>query len=227
MELTRQLARIPLFQGLTPQHYDELAMILTDQEFERGATIFSEGDPGVGFYVIVSGLIRIYKLSPEGKEQILHVFGPDEPFAEAAVFSGARFPAHAQSLQKSRVFFFPRDAFTTLIQQSPSLAMNMMAALSHRLKKFASLIEALSLKEVPGRLAAHLLLLSEEKNGAAEIQLQITKNHLASLLGTIPETLSRIFTKMSKQGLIASAGSTVTILDRRALEDLAEGENRL
>lgn len=227
MKILEHLKNTPLFQGLTAEDLDELAMILTDQEFKRGQTIFSEGDEGLGFYVVVSGLVKIYKLSMDGKEQILHIFEPGEPFAEAAVFSGASFPAHALALKTSRVFFFPRASFIEVIKNHPTLAMNMMAALSMRLKKFAHMIEALSLKEVPGRLASHILYLYEQQEDSEEVDLKIAKNHLASLLGTIPETLSRILTKMHKQGLISSSGSTITILDHDGLEDLAEGERRL
>lgn len=204
----------------------KLAQIVVDQQYSRGQTIFSEGDEGLGFYVVVSGRVKIYKLSAEGKEQILHLFGAGEPFAEAAVFVGACFPAHALALKPSRVFFFPRQAFTTLIQHNPALAMNMMAALSLRLKKFAHLIEALSLKEVPGRLATHLLLLAEEQERDV-IRLDLTKSHLASLLGTIPETLSRILTKMVKSQLISTNGATITLLNRNTLKALASGEQRL
>lgn len=227
MEIVKAIATIPLFKGLNDQQYDELAMIVTDQEIKRGQTIFSEGDEGVGFYVIISGLIKIYKLSLDGKEQILHIFGPGEPFAEAAVFTGSTYPAHAIALEKSRILFFPRASFVDLIQKHPSLAMNMMATLSMRLKKFAHMIEDLSLKEVPGRLAAHLLFLSSQQDDASELQLKIGKAQLAGLLGTIPETLSRILTKMNKQGLIESSSSIIKITDRDGLEDLAVGERRL
>jgi len=228
MRIVEHLARIPLFQGMPLEQIDELAMVLTDQSFGRGEMIFAEGDDGTGFYVLVSGQVKIFKLSPAGQEQILHIFGPGAMFAEVAVFAGNRFPAHAQALVKSRVFFFPRDAFVDLIRRNPSLAMNMMAALSMRLKKFANMIEALSLKEVPGRLATHLLLLHDQQEGGGdEIRLNMTKSHLASLLGTIPETLSRILKKMQQRGLIHSSGQTITILDLTGLEDLAAGETRL
>lgn len=227
MSLVDHLSTLPLFQGLTLWELDALSMILTDQSFAKGQTIFSDGDPGVGFYVVISGRVKIYKLSPDGKEQILHVFGPGEPFAEAAVFAGANFPANAIALETSRIFFFPRISFVALIKDNPALAMNMMAALSLRLKKFAHLIEDLSLKEVPGRLANHLLLLATEQNNRQEVSLDFTKSHLASLLGTIPETLSRILTKMSKEELIVSQGSKIIILDFEALSDLASGERRL
>jgi CRP/FNR family transcriptional regulator, dissimilatory nitrate respiration regulator len=227
MEIVKALAAISLFRGLTREQYDQLAMIATIQEFARGQTIFSEGDDGVGFFIVYSGLIKVYKISPEGKEQILHVFGPGEPFAEVAVFTGVSYPAHAQALEKSTCFFFPRASFINLLAGNPSLALNMLASLSLRLKHFARMIEDLSLKEVPGRLAAHLLFLSKQQDDARELRLHITKAQLASLLGTIPETLSRILAKMQKQGVIASNGAIITILDRESLEELATGEKRL
>jgi len=227
MKLTEEIASIPLFRGLSPENLNELAMIVTSQELGRGQTVFSEGEEGVGFYVVMSGQIKIFKLSFDGKEQILHILGPGEPFAEVAVFAGARYPAHAQALEKSRVLFFPKTAFIDLIESHPSLSLNMLAMLSIRLRKFANMIESLSLKEVPGRLAAHLLLLSGQKNDANVVRLPVAKTQLASMLGTIPETLSRILAKMNSQGLINTQGSTIQILDRPALEELATGEKRI
>jgi CRP/FNR family transcriptional regulator, dissimilatory nitrate respiration regulator len=224
MELMSFLKQVPLFGGLSAEQYEELAMIITLQDYDRGQAIFAEGDAGTGFFVVMEGLVKIYKLSMDGKEQILHIFGPGEPFAEAAVFTGSTFPAHALALEKSRVLFIPRHAFIELIQTNPALAMNMLATLSMRLKKFAHLIEDLSLKEVPGRVAAHLLFLSTQQGDADTVKLNIGKAQLASLLGTIPETLSRILTKLAKQGLISSEGPQITILDRDGLEDLAMGE---
>jgi CRP/FNR family transcriptional regulator len=162
----------------------------------------------------------------DGKEQILHIFGPGEPFAEAAVFTGRSFPAYADAMQNSRVLFIPRQAFVDLIKANPALAMNMLGTLSLRLKKFAGMIEALSLKEVPGRLAAHLLLLSEQQ-GRDDFPLNINKTQLASLLGTIPETLSRIFNKLNSQGYLESNGPRIIIRNREGLEALASGEEKL
>lgn len=226
MELLKIIANIPLFNGLTEPQLAELAMIVTDQQFKRGVTIFAEGDRGVGFYILIAGQVKIYKMSMDGKEQTLHIFGPGEPFAEAAVFTGKSYPAYADAMQDSRVLFIPRDAFVKLIGTNPALAMNMLGALSQRLKKFAGMIEALSLKEVPGRLAAHLLLLSGQQGGD-EFNLNIGKAQLASILGTIPETLSRIFKKLSEGGYIEVQGAKIKIVDRVGLEALASGEEKL
>jgi CRP/FNR family transcriptional regulator, dissimilatory nitrate respiration regulator len=227
MEHTKQIAAIALFEGLPPKQYEALASIVMDQTLKRGQTIFSEGDEGTGFFVVVFGRVKIFKLSAEGKEQILHIMGPGEPFGEVAVFSGKRFPAYAQALTETRVFFFPRASFMQLIGNDPSLAANMLAMLSARLRRFAALVEDLSLKEVPGRLAAYLLSLSDRKKGSAHVELEISKNQLAAVLGTIPETLSRILARMATQKLIKATGRRIQIVDRQQLEDLANGARHL
>lgn len=221
------LKTIPLFQGLPPSQYGGLAKIVVDQVFKRGDNIFFEGDEAIGLYVVLSGRVKVFKLSAEGKEQILHIFGPGEPIGEVAVFAGKRFPAHAAALEETRLLFFPRAAFIDLIRNDPSLALNMLAVLSQRLRRFTTLVEDLSLKEVPGRLAAYLLYLSEREKGSSELAMDISKTQLASLLGTIPETLSRILSRMIRERLIKSSGRRYQILDRKGLEDLANGERRL
>ncbi len=211
-----------LFRELPPHHLDAVLKIAVEKSLEKGEWIFSEGDPGSGFYIVVEGQVKIYKLSMEGKEHILHIFGPGEPFGEVPVFSGDVFPASAESVKQSRVLFFPRDRFIALITEDPTLALNMLAVLSKRLRQFTVQIENLSLKEVPGRLAGYLLLLAEEQQNQSELTLNISKGHLASFLGTIPETLSRILKKMSEKDLIQVNGRKIEILDFEGLEMLAE-----
>jgi len=220
-------AQIPLFEGLPADQLEDLIMILTDQVFRKGEVIFSEGEEGKGFYVVIQGRVKVYKLSPDGKEQILHIFGQGEPFGEVPVFTGQKFPAHSEAMEESRVFFFPKQSFVNLIKQNPALALNMLGILSRRLRRFAALIDDLSLKEVPGRLAAHLLFLSKQNKGSKDLELSITKAQLASLLGTIPETLSRILAKMAVQGLIETQGRRIRILNRESLRELADAGGRL
>jgi CRP/FNR family transcriptional regulator len=221
------IAEIPLFKGLAAEYLEDLSRIAVEQTYGKGHTLFLEGSTATGFYVIISGRIKIYKLSLEGKEQILHIFGSGEFFGEVPVFAGGNYPAHAMAIESSRVLFFPRDAFVDLIRKEPSLALNMLAILSKRLRRFTHLIEDLSLKEVPGRLAAYLLYLSEQNKRLDSFDLDTTKTQLASLLGTIPETLSRILGKMSQLELIHVDGRRIKVLDRKALENLASGERLL
>jgi len=222
------IATISLFQGLEDIYLKHLADIALQKPFKRGEIIFIDDDPCDGFYVAATGRIKIFKISPEGKEQILHIFDPGEPFGEVPVFTGQNFPAYAEALSDTLTLFFPRDSFIGLIKQDPSLALNMLSVLSMRLKRFTVLIEDLSLKEVPGRLAAYLLYLSERNSGTNELHLDISKTQLASILGTIPETLSRILARMGREGFLTTRGkSLITIDDRLGMEKLATGETRL
>lgn len=227
METRQHLSQVDLFKGLTVEQLEALTRIVSSKKFKKGQLVFSEGDEGTGFYLVISGRVKIYKLSPEGKEQIMHIFGPGQPFAEVPVFGGTHYPANADAMESCELFFFPKKGFISLIQKNPSLAMNMLASLSQRLKQFSNLIESLSLKEVPGRLASYLLYLSDKKGSIDEFNLDIAKSQLASLLGTIPETLSRIFSKLGSSELVKIDGPRITILNREGLEDLAEGETKL
>ena len=134
MELINKIAAIPLFTGLPLNQHENLAAIALQKTFKRGQTIFAEGDEGIGFYIILSGRVKIFKLSAEGKEQILHIMENQEPFGEAAVFAGEHYPASAQSIVETKVLLFPRQAFVDLISKNPSLALNMLAFLSRRLR---------------------------------------------------------------------------------------------
>jgi CRP/FNR family transcriptional regulator len=219
-DVIRQIAGMPLFTGLSKAQYEALARICVRRSCRKGERLFSEGDEGTGFYMVVTGRVKIFKVSVEGKEQILHLFGPGESFGEVSVFTGQGFPADAVASVQTVLLFFPRVAFSALIQKDPTLALNMLAQLSGRLRHFAGLIEDLSLKEVPGRLAKYLLYLSG-RNGDGEVALDVSKGQLASLLGTIPETLSRILARMHRQGLIRLRGSQIRILDRPGIEQIA------
>ncbi len=131
MGIVDQIAAIPLFEGMPGEQLRALAGICLLRTYRKGQVIFAEGDEGIGFYIIQSGRVRIFKLSPEGgKEQILHIFGSGESFGEAAVFAGQGFPAFAEAQASSVLIFFPRVAFVALIRRDPSLALNMLAVLS-------------------------------------------------------------------------------------------------
>ncbi len=216
------ISSTPLFSGLSEDHLNQIRRIAVDKFYGKGKTVFSEGDECNGFYVVADGRIKIYKVSMEGKEQIFHIYGPGNPFGEVPVFSGHKFPANAQTLFKSHLLFFPKASFVDLISNNPSLSLNMLAALSMRLREFTVQIENLSLKEVPGRLAGYLVYLAEKQGHKDHVMLNISKEQLASLLGTIPETLSRIFARMSAQQLIEVKGRSIELLNFQRLTDLAK-----
>ena len=221
-KIRETITKAPLFAGLPDGQIEALSRIVVRESFTKGDTIFADGDEGKGFYIIEKGSVKIYKLSFDGKEHILHIFGSGEPFGEVPVFTGKPFPANAMALKNSDLLFFPRKNVVDLITNDPSMALNMLAVLSMRLRQFTVQIENLSLKEVPGRLAAHLIWLSKDQDDSTRVSLDISKGQLASLLGTIPETLSRILSKMSVKGLIDVKGKDIVIRDVEGLKDLAE-----
>ena len=216
------ISAIPLFNGLPADQLSAIRQIAVEKQFAKGQTIFSEEDETKGLFVVVEGRVKIYKVSSEGKEQILHIIEAGQSFGEVTVFTGQQMPANAQTLAKSRLLLFPRSAFVGLVTANPSLALNLLAIMSKKLRQFAVQIENLSLKEIPARLASYLIYLAEEQGSADAVTLNISKGQLASLLGTIPETLSRIFAKLSGQKLIRVEGPKITLLDFEGIEDLAE-----
>ena len=227
LKISEEISEAALFQGLLAEQVESLARICVERRYIKGEELFSEGSSASGFYLAVSGKFKIFKLSPEGKEQILHIFGRGEIFGEVPAFAGGNYPASAEAIESGRALFFPRSSFMDLIVREPAIAVNLLGILSRRLRRFTHMIEDLSLKDVPGRLSAYLIYLGERSADRQVLELDITKTQLASLLGTIPETLSRIFAKMAQQGIISVEGRTIRVLDMKLLEAVAGGEKGL
>jgi CRP/FNR family transcriptional regulator len=224
---TDLLRRCPLFAGLKEEDLKKIKAIASLKQVGKKEVLFSDGEEAKGFYVILSGKIKLYKISPEGKEQILHVVSAPDAFAEAALFLEGSYPAFAEALIDSQLLFFPKRDFIHLIERNPQLSINMIVSLSHFLRRFASLIEELSLKEVSSRVAKYLtdLSLKSAKEGKIpkEVELDLSKTQLASKLGTISETLSRTLAKMKAKGIIDVKKNRILILNRGTLEELASG----
>ena len=224
---TELLKRCPLFAGLKEEDLKRIRAIASIKQVVKKEILFGEGEEAKGFYVILSGKVKLYKISPEGKEQILHVVSAPDAFAEAALFLEGSYPAFAEALSDSQLLFFPKGNFIQLIERNPQLSINMIVSLSHFLRRFASLIEELSLKEVSSRVAKYLIDLSlkSSKGGknAREVELDLSKSQLASKLGTISETLSRTLTKMKAKEVIDVKKNRILILNRELLEEMASG----
>ena len=217
----------PLFAGLSTEELKKMRAIAITKQVKKREILFSDGEEARGFYVVLSGKVKIFKVSPEGKEQILHVVTAPDTFAEAALFLGGTYPAFAEALSDSQLFFFPKRSFIELIEKNPQLSINMIVTLSQYLKRFALLIEELSLKEVSSRIAKYLLdlslKLSKEGIRSQEVELDLSKTQLALKLGTISETLSRTLAKMKAKRVIEVKKNRIQILNREALEELASG----
>jgi CRP/FNR family transcriptional regulator len=225
MENKEILRKSLLFSGLDEEGLDEVAAIAAKRSFAKGEALFAEGDPATGFYLLAQGSVKLCKVSPDGREKVLHFVHPAETFAEAAFFGDGRYPAEARTLEKGEAIFFPREAFMGLIERNPRFALNLIVSLSLLLRRFARQIEELSFAEVPARLATYLIELAERKStsfqGKTYLDLDMKKGELASRLGTVSETLSRTFRKFKEEGLAEVEGSRVIILDMARLRNLA------
>jgi CRP/FNR family transcriptional regulator len=189
--------------------------------YKAGSKILRPRQEADRFFLVLSGQVKIYKLSPHGDQQVLHLYGPGETFGEAAMWARIAFPAHAEAIEECRLLVVPRETLRNAFAGNAELAMGMLAGLSKKLREFNLLIERLSLKEVPARLA-DMLLEQAKKTGSSVFRLGQTKSELAAIIGTVPETLSRALAKLRKSGLIQVKGSEITICDLEALRDLAE-----
>ena len=222
-----QLRRCPLFSGLKEEDLKRIRAIALPKHVAKKGILFSEGEEARGFYVILTGRVKLFKISPGGKELILHVVSAPDAFAEASLFLEGKYPAFAQALSDSQLLFFPGREFIQLIERNPRLSINMIVSLSTFLKRLAVLIEELSLKEVSSRIAKYVMDLSTRgvKDGKSlrEVELDLSKTQLAMKLGTISETLSRTLSKMKAKRMIDVQKNKIVILNREALEELASG----
>lgn len=216
------IRKTPVFSALAPHALREFLRHCPLQTLAGGQTILRPGQKADRFFVILAGQVKLFKLSAGGDEQTLHLYGPGETFGEAAMWARMEFPAHAEAIGPVRLLVVQRENLRDAIASNVDLAMGMLAGLSGKLREFNLLIEQLSLKGVPARLATALLD-QARKCGSKRFRLTQTKRELAGRLGTAAETLSRALAKMKNQGLIRVAGSEITILDSEGLEDLAQG----
>jgi CRP-like cAMP-binding protein len=223
MEIKHLLKRCYLCTELDESELSALADICVTRPLKRKEILFFQGDQARGFYILLQGKVRIYKASPDGKEYTLHQIESGQMFAEAAIFRGHGYPANCEAVKDSLVALLPKESFVNLAQNSPNLTIKMLGGLSAFLREFTEMVESLSLKEVPARLA-YFLISEHQRTRQETIRLSVSKTELASKLGTVSETLSRNFRKLIDVGAISVNGRAITLLDIPRLEAIAAGE---
>jgi len=224
MNSIKKINDLDLFQGVSPEKMRLLIAQAAYKKYKRGEMIIGEEDSIRSFYVVVSGQLKLYRSSPEGKEQTLQLLGPGDPFGLCTAFATDSFPASAMAIEDATVLLIPGMVIETVAKQDPAILFNIIKILSQRLKASMNLIESLSLKEVPERLASFLChelsrSMSDKKN---TIELAISQREMAKILGATPEALSRTLRKMANDGILSTSGRVISIMDRQALEKLAE-----
>jgi len=222
MDIRKFLSTTFLFNSFNEMEIDLLSASAAVKHVQKGEQIFSERSDATAFFIVISGKVKIYKLSPDGKEHTLHIHGPGDLVAEAAIFDSMRYPASCMSMEDSQLIRISRDGFLALIKNHPEMALKMMSGYSKRLRQFVAKIEELSLKDIKSRLAGYLLENSSEKSGVVTCRLVYSKKELASFLGTIPETLSRALAFLKQKKLITEKDNTIIIPDPEKLRIFAE-----
>jgi CRP/FNR family transcriptional regulator, dissimilatory nitrate respiration regulator len=221
------LLDVPLFSEMDISHLREISEISRIEQFRKNQHIFLENDPYAGFYIVLKGSVKIYRISSEAKEYILHLRKPPQLFADVPLFEeGGNYPANAIALEDSVLLFIPKDEFTELIRKNPSIALKMLAGFARRMRDMTNKMEEISTKEVSNRLARYILN-EIEKNGSAKLKepflrLTISKANVATYLGTITETLSRTFKKLQEEKIIVVTGRKIFVKDLKRLKQLAK-----
>ena len=219
--LFRTLKAAPMFSAVEDSALERLTRRCTLRRLRPGETLFDAGERADRFFAVLHGRVKVYKVSPKGNEQILHLYGPGRTFGEAAMWSRGAYPASAAAVEDSLLLALPEKTLREALAGDPDLVMGMLAGMSLKLQEFVRLIEELSLKDVPARLAG-VLLAESRRAGSRSFKLKQTKRELAAQIGTIAETLSRALAKLRSLGLLEVRGSTFVLKDPAALQKLAD-----
>ena len=217
--LIAHLRTVPIFRGLEDASLEQVARSAIWREYVTDAVIFLEGDAAPALYYIQSGWIKVFKMAPDGREQILYFFGPGDTFGGIGVFINRPIPATALALEPTGLWLLRRDAITHLLTTQPVMAMQVIECMANRMHELMALVADLSLHTVTERFAR--LLLAEAEGDIWQRRRWATQTELAARLGTVPDVLSRALRGLVDSGLIAMDRYEIRILKRQALEMLA------
>lgn len=220
--LAAALRQTSIFSGLSEADLAEIAGYSERQTLAKGEILFREGDPVSGFYVVLKGLIKAYRVDEAGREQVIHLIGEGGSFAEPAVAGLPGYPAHTVALERSEVVLVRGQAFLDHLRVRSELALRMLASLSRHLHELVSTIESYRLRDAETRLLHWLVRHCPEGDQPSEIQLGTSKGVLASELGARQETLSRLLAKLRKASILTVKGRTLQINDPAGLRGMFE-----
>lgn len=216
------LTRVPIFSGLSETELSFLAQRAVPRSFAAGESVFSEGQPCAGMYVVESGHVRIFKTSAGGREQVLSVDGPGSSVAELPVFDGGNYPASVAAIEDATLLFVSKQDFQALCLAHPQVSLKVLKVVGARLRRLVGIIEELSFTTVRHRLAAFLVRLAKTSGtktaAGVAFELTVSNQELASQIGTVRELVSRNLSRFQAEGLLKIDGRTITIPDLKALE---------
>jgi CRP/FNR family cyclic AMP-dependent transcriptional regulator len=222
----KTLSKVPLFSGLSDSELAFLLARVVTRRYSAGETVFSEGEPCTGLYVVESGSVRIFKSSAGGREQVLSIEGPGGSVAELPVFDGGNYPASVVAVEDSALLFVSKQDFQALVLTHPQVALKVLKVVGGRLRRLVGIIEELSFTTVRHRLGAYLFRLAQREgkkvHDGVEVTLPANNQELAAQIGTVRELISRNLSRFQAEGVLTIDGRNVVIRDLKALEtDLA------
>jgi CRP/FNR family transcriptional regulator, cyclic AMP receptor protein len=204
--LAAVLRDVPIFDGLGDAVLERLAARCVPRAVGAGFMLFRAGERCTGLYVVLEGRVRIYRTSPDGREQTLAVEGPGRPVAELPLFDGGPYPATAVTTAPSRLMFLPRGEFEHAFRTDPDVAASVVRALGVRLRHMVQLVETLAFRDVAARLAMlladHAERRGQPEGGGVALDLERTQEELAAEIGTARESVSRAMKQLKVRGLI-------------------------
>ena len=221
----KNLKKIDLFKNLSDEDLKELEPYLVTTAFKKKEDIFAEGDQPEWFYIVAKGKVKITKLSHEGKEIILEVISPTDIFGGVAVLRNFPYPANAVAMEDSEVVKITRKNLMRLVDRFPNLMYCMALQMGDRMKSSHDSLKNIALERVEARIAALLLKLAGKvgiKTGSGiTIDMRLTKQDVADMVGTTVETSIRTFSKFKKEGLVTDTDGKFIIKDKEGLASLS------
>lgn len=213
IELTLQMSTI--FAGLSEGDIEAISEICILRRLDKGEVLFHEGAPYRGFYIVRTGVLKIYRSNESGKEQVLRMVGPGDSFAEAPMGDKRSFPASVQAEKAAEVVLVPVDEFRDYMIHDPQLALRILTSMSGQLRHLVTLVDDLTLKNVEARFSLYVVRLSEKvtPDRGQKVEIPVNWQVLASHLGCTSESLSRLLRFLRNRGTIDVKGHTVTILE--------------
>jgi CRP/FNR family transcriptional regulator, cyclic AMP receptor protein len=224
IDIDRLLRRVPYFAGLSDEILGAVGQAAVPRRYDRGQMIFLEGEPCAGLFVVAEGEVKIFKVSAQGREQVLHTLGPGDTFNDVAVLDGGPNPASAGAIGPVVALVIARAEMQRLAQAYPALAWALIESIARRARHLVEMVEDLALRSVRARLAKLLLAEAERTQGQAAIDRgqMVTQTEMAARLGTVREMVGRALRELADEGLIALDRQRIVINDREGLTEVAE-----